>query len=340
MKRNNFKKCLFSCLLISITIVSFTACTVKDKETVISKDVSQDIKAEEKELRKAIDLGNDYLQQGKYDEARKSYEKAISMDKGNKYIYLEIKDKYMEKERFDDGFYIIKLAIDNKVDYANMKNVLEEIKKKFQIVDMKESIYRGDEYVLPKNVTIKVNEKNIDAPVKWNNTSVDTSKIGTFTFEGEAEEYGRIVKITLNVSEAKIGYVTQVYEENGNKHLKFDEVQFLGGEKGIEERRKDAERKGLTVSEESLKTDDGWFIKDDDEEITTYKISNNASFNLHDYVIDPLGDTQLKSVSYEVFKKAMIAKNSECPDKHSRNALCRIYLENGTIVKIESQYIP
>jgi len=340
MNKKSFKKYLALCLLISITATSFTACAVKNKETIISKNVSQDIKAEEKEIRKNIDLGNTYLQQGKYDEARKSYEKAISMDKGNKYTYLEIKDKYMEKGRLDDGFSIIKLAIDNKVDFVNMKNVLEEIKKKFEVTNKKESIYKGGKYNFSKNITLKINEKDIEVPVKWNNSEVDTSKVGYYTFQGEVEEYGRHIILTLEVQEPKVGYITQVYESDNNMYLKFDDAQFLIGEKGIEARRKDAEKKGITLSEEALRFDDGWFIQDDDEKITTYTISKDASFNLHACVIDPYANTELKPVSYETFKKAMNTINSRSADNHNRHALCWIYFENDVIVKVQSQYIP
>ena len=346
------KKYLVLCMLTSVAITIFTACATKDKETVISKNVSQDIKSEEKEIRKIIDLGNIYLQQGKYDDARKSYEKSISMDKGNKYIYLEIKDKYIEKGRLDDGFSIIKLALDNKVDYDSMKDVLEEIKKKFEITNVKDYIYQDEKYILPKSVTIKINEKDIEVPVKWNNTVVDTNKVGTYTFDGIAEECGRPIKLTLNVESTapKVGYVTQVYESDGNKYLKFDEAQFLMGAKGVEERKKNAQKKGLTVAEEMFEYDDGWFIKDDDEKITTYKISNNALLNLHAHLIDPYSNSDLKQVSFEIFKNTMTTKNSkivennggicESADNHNRMTLCWIYLEKDVIVKVQSQYTP
>ena len=147
-------------LLLSLLILVSTtsiACERKDKQKVISNNVSIEAKQDENLIQKNIELGNKYLKEAKYDEAKQSYEKAISLDKGNKQTYLTIKDKYVEKGRLDDAYYIIKSAIKNNVDIANMNKILAQISGKLEITNIQEYLQQNNKYALPDDVTMKIN---------------------------------------------------------------------------------------------------------------------------------------------------------------------------------------
>lgn len=193
-------------LSIGLIVFSVTmmGCTPKDKQIIASNDVSGELQLQGKDVNESIELGNDYLKQGKYDDAKKAYENAISKDPTNKQNYLDIKDKYVEKSRFDDAFYIIKLAVNNKVDIDNMNNILEEIKKNFQVISLEDTVYQNDKFTLPGKVDFKVNEQQIQGDVNWNISDINTSKVGTFTYEGTIDQYGRTVNQKLIVTAKKV----------------------------------------------------------------------------------------------------------------------------------------
>lgn len=197
MKKKSITLMIIFMLLLSSTAL---ACDRKDKQTVVSDNVSIEAKQGENEIQRDVELGDKNLQQDKYDDAKQYYEKAISLDKGNKNTYLTIKDKYLEKGRLDDAYYIIKLAIQNNVDTENMNKILEQIRGKFEIVNIKDHIKTNDKYTLPSEVTVKINNVDTKVPVKWNSSSeVDTSKAGKFTYEGNCVQYERKVELVLDI---------------------------------------------------------------------------------------------------------------------------------------------
>ncbi|HDK7173437.1 TPA: hypothetical protein PTV74_004027, partial [Clostridium botulinum] len=130
------KKAIVSLLLILIVMLSASGCGKKQKTSVLTNDVKQQEAMKENEIKKFIKDGTNFLNAGKYDDAKSSFEKAISMDKSNKSSYIEIKNKYMEKKRIDDAYYFIKLAVSNNVDTENMKKLLNDIKSKFEVTKL------------------------------------------------------------------------------------------------------------------------------------------------------------------------------------------------------------
>lgn len=199
MRGSYLKKIIVLALSLLLCISAFTACNAKDKQIVIANNMSQQAKAEENEISEKVKEGNKYLSVGKYEEARTIYENAISIDKGDKNTYLEIKDSYIEAGRLDDAFYIIKLAIENKVDTDNMKEQLEAIKKKFQVVNLTGSVNQNEYFKLPETATVKINNVDTEVNINWNISSIDTANPGTYTFEGIAQEYERPIKFVLTV---------------------------------------------------------------------------------------------------------------------------------------------
>lgn len=215
MKGDNFmrgyylKKIIVLTLALLLCISVFTACNAKEKQIVLTNNMSQQAKAEENEISEKIKEGNKYLSEGKYEEARTIYENAISIDKGNKNTYLKIKDSYIEAGRLDDAFYIIKLAIENKVDTDNMKVQLEAIKEKFQVVNLTGSVNQNEYFKLPETATVKINNVDTEVNINWNISSIDTAKPGTYTFEGTAQEYERPIKFVLTVNNQSSKATTQ-----------------------------------------------------------------------------------------------------------------------------------
>lgn len=220
MRSSYFKKILVLTLTLLLCISVFTACSAKDKQIVLSNNISQQAKAEENEISEKVKEGNKYLSEGKYEQARTIYENAISIDKGNKNTYLEIKDSYIEAGRLDDAFYIIKLAIENKVDTDSMKEQLEAIKKKFQVVNLTGSVNQNEYFKLPEAAAFKINNVDTKVDINWNISSIDTSNPGTYTFEGTAQEYERPIKFVLTVKKAVSNQPGNIAAQNAGSNSK------------------------------------------------------------------------------------------------------------------------
>lgn len=334
MKRNLLKRSLFILLLFVLTF-SLAACSAQEKQTVLSQNVSQEVKTEEVEIQNDVEQGNQYVDEGKYEDAKKTYEKAISLEPSNKDIYVKIKDKYIEKQRLDDAYYVTKLAINNNVEVNNMNAALEDIKKKFDVITIEKALNQNSNFTLQDTTSIKLNniEEVKDAPIKWNSTSVDTSKAGTLNYEGVIEQYGRSVKLVLNVmpiiKEKKIGYIKDVYESNGKRYIKVDEVEFYFGDKALEEGLKDKSDK-VYFEDGKYHIYDSYYIRNKNSEIKVYEIADNAAFNVCIYHYNMQGNSAItKDAPYMDFKKF---------SKETR--VTWIYLENNVVVKTEEQFTP
>ncbi|MGK0465080.1 hypothetical protein [Clostridium sp.] len=138
-----------------------------------------------------------------------------------------------------------------------------------------------------------------------------------------------IVKSKPIVKSKQIGYIAKVYEEDGKKYLKFDDVQFLMGKEAIEAAKKNGDAE--YENGEYFVYDD-YYIVNSNQERKSYIIADNASLNILGCWIDPFnGDGYNHSVSYNDFKN--ISSENE-------NMLCYIYAENNVVVKVEGQYTP
>jgi len=332
MQKNTIKK-LLSLFLLLIIALSMIACEPKDKEVVVADDVSAQAKIEENEVKQSMELGNKYLDEGNYEKAKKAYEESISMGINNKDTYLKIKDKYLEKKRFDDAYYIIKLAIENNIDTDNMKNILGSIKKNFEEINIENSIKQNNGYELPKETIVNINGKDIKGIIKWDNSNVDTSTPGIFNYKGAVEQYGRAVNLRLNIApivkEKKIGWIKEI----NDSYIALDEVEFYMYDEAFNEAKKDNSDKLVRDGETGkLYVLDSYYIRNNSEEITTYTIDENSIFEICKHSIIETSTGDLIPVSYETLKKAV--------DDHKRGILCWIYTEDNRITKIQEQYIP
>ncbi|MGO5075673.1 Ig-like domain-containing protein [Clostridium sporogenes] len=357
------KKAIISLTLILIVMLSASGCGKKQKTSILTNDVKQQEAMKENEIKKFIKEGTNFLNAGKYDDAKSSFEKAISMDKSNKRAYIEIKNKYMEKKRIDDAYYFIKLAVSNNVDTENMKKLLNDVKSKFEVTKVYVNVYQDNEYKLPDKIKAKINNQDKEVGVVWNNKSVDTSKVGTIKYEGKIEQYDRIAELYLEIIEIEketkkedntkkvkntqeknknekvkevkegkqIGFINGIYEQNGKRYLKFDEVEFFHN-KDVNDRT--AEREAIKDGKKIL-TDDGrlendFYIRNKDKSLETYEISPNAYIYICGYR-NNLNALDLQKVNYESFKNLGFDHG---------NFLAYICVENNVIVRIEEQFIP
>jgi len=334
MQKNTIKK-LLSLFLLLAAALFLIACEPEEKEVAIAPDVRVQAKAEENKVKQSMELGNKYLNEGDYEKAIKAYEESISTEINNKYTYLKIKDKYIEKNRFDDAYYIIKLAIENNVDIDNMKNILEGIKENFEEINLEDSVKQNNGYELPKETIVNINGKDIKGIIKWDNSNVDTSTTGIFNYKGAVEQYGRAVNLRLNIApivkEKKIGWIKEI----NDSYIALDEVEFYMYDEALNEAIKDNSKKVIRDEDTGkLYVSDSYYIRNNSDEITTYTIDENTVFEICKYLLREVPNaSEVEPVSYETLKKAV-------DDYYERGLLCWIYTEDNKITKIEQQYIP
>ena len=190
MKKTAIIQVLSLVLLSSIIIAAVEQYTPTSKEVVISSNIREDIKAEEEEVDFLKRKAKEYLKQSNFEEAKALYEKAILMDKTNKDLYVEINDEYINCNRLDDAYGIIRMAIDNKVDVDNMMTISSDIKSRFDKIEYSHSTIEGQKYELPSEGVININGENITVPI---------SNTGRFVYEGVNEQYGRSFILNLDV---------------------------------------------------------------------------------------------------------------------------------------------
>ncbi|AJD92224.1 hypothetical protein JMA_29070 [Jeotgalibacillus malaysiensis] len=66
--------------------------------------------------------------------------------------------------------------------------------------DIYQEVYQWDDFTLPTQVTVQMNNGTLEEKaVTWNTTEVDTSTIGSITFEGSIENYDESAKLHLEV---------------------------------------------------------------------------------------------------------------------------------------------
>lgn len=228
-------------ILILIALTILTGCTPKDSESVIFKDVKFESQKEEKEIKEIIELATSYLNSGRYNEAKEEFENAISKNTLNAEIYKKIEKIYMDKGRYDDAYYIINMAISNNVDVDNMKMILDDIKSKFEVITLNNSVYINEGFTLPQTVSFEVNGETIEKEVTWNNKDVYTSAVGTYSYEGYVEPYGRTVNQVLVVSEKPVDkYINKEFgfslifpDDWKGKYVILEDIEALTGNKGI-----------------------------------------------------------------------------------------------------------
>ncbi len=342
MKINKFLLCSVAFVMFTSAVI-MVGCKNKDKEIVLSQNVAKDIQVEENEIEKYIKEGNKFLEEKKYAEARKSYEAAITKGKNDKQIYTDIKDEYIKKKRYDDAYYIIKLAIDNKVDTENMENILASIRGKMEGVELSYDIYEDDiSFALPEEVEIIVDNNKIKDYVLWEKSKIDIlNQPGQYSYNGVTKEYGRNVHVTVNIKEnmydSRIGYVKNIYTDNNIIYISFDEVEFYTGEDALVEAKKD--NKAIKEEDGTYIVYDDYYIRNSVVETKVYEVSKDVAMNLLAYEVNPDNNKiDFQTVNYDTFKKHI--------DKYKKNTsaaralLCKVDMKNSIVASISRQFTP
>lgn len=361
MKFNKFILCFAAIIIVTGTTL-IGGCKNKDKEIVLSDNVAEDIQVEENEIEKYIKEGNKFLEEKNYTEARKSYEAAIAKGKNDKQIYMDIKDQYLNKNRYDDAYYIIKLAIENKVDIENMEKVLSSIREKMEGVELSYEIYEGNgSFSLPEEVEVTVDNNKVKDYVLWGKENLGISnEPGQYSYNGVTKEYGRNVHVTLNVKEnikenikenvkdvydSKIGYITDMYKENNKIYISFDEVQFYFGEEALIEAKKD--NKAELQEDGTYFKADGYYIRNSVVQTKVYDVSDSVTMKLLAYEVNPDNNTiDLQDVNYDTLKNYIDNNKYQYEDCYKdgvgepRGILFKIDTKNNIVTTISKHYTP
>ncbi|MBE6054520.1 MAG: tetratricopeptide repeat protein, partial [Clostridium sartagoforme] len=276
---------ILSSLFIIFTLLTLFSCNNTSKKITVSEDTINEVSIEESEIIKSIAAAEKLLDEGKLQEAKEYFNKAIRIDKTNKDTYLRIKDKYLSINNTDEAYSIIKTAITNNVDTENMKLILKEISSKFELIKLPFTVYQDSNYSLPNEVSINMYDTEISIPITWSTTTVDTSNLGTFTYEGYNDEYGRKVIIDLtiieNVYDKQIGCIKNIYSINGKTYIDIDLVEFyLGDEISLAEAIKD-NNAGINEKGEYF-LPNPYYIRNNYSKLTTYEISKDCLIQLMD----------------------------------------------------------
>ncbi|MDU4892257.1 MAG: tetratricopeptide repeat protein [Clostridium sp.] len=316
----------------------FVGCVGKDKEIVISDDIEQVVHFEESEVEKFISEGNKFLSENNYEEARKSYDAALSKESNNKQLYLDIKDKYIEAQRYDDAYYIVNLAIKNNVDTEEMNKILVSIRGKMETVNVFFEKYKGDaDFKLTDEVTINVEGNSVTDYVVWSDwDNINTA--GQYVYHGVTKEYGRNVEATLNIYEKKIGFVRDVFVKDDGIYISFDDAEFYKDKEAYDEARKDGELSYSQDGKEYLP--DGYYIRNNDKSEVTYKVSESATYNLCAYLVKSSKKSSLdvELVDFETFKAHI---NKYKGDKWGEGSLLFIIdIKLDNVTDFTMQYTP
>ena len=358
MKLSIIKKLLF--LIITCIPLTVLSCSNTSKKITLSENTENEISLEESEIIKSITAGEKLLDEGKLEEAKENFSKAISLDKTNKDTYLRIKDKYISINKLDEAYNIVKSAISNNVDIENMKLLLKEISSKFEVINLTSSIYQYSNYALPKNANITILGDSVQIPITWDNEIVDTESLGTFKYEGFNEEYGRkvIMNITIleNVYDKQIGCIKNVYSSNGKTYIDVDLVElYLGFEEAVAEAIKD--NKAAINENGEYFLPNSYYIRNNSTKLTTYEVSNSCliqllarDFSTLGYDIEYTGTShELNPVSFDEFKKYISVRNIIFLESNSKNeiktitdttTLFWIEIKNGVTNSIYRQHTP
>lgn len=354
MQRKKLIKLLISTVILVPLL--FISCNNSSKKITISDDTQSEVALEESEILAAVTDGEKLIDEGKFEEAKEEFIKAINLDKTNKEMYLRIKDKYLSVDKTDEAYYFIKTAVTNNVDVENMKSVLKDISNKFEKINIQTSVYQNSNYSLPQQVITMISGEQVNIPVSWGNQPVDTANVGTFTFQGYNEDYGRSITVELtvleNVYDKQIGSINKIYTSNGKTYIDVDLVEFYTGEEALGEAKKDnAAAYDETTGEYFLPF--GNYIRNNYSTITTYEVSKDSIYQLYFLDLLALGYgsesqvQELHTVSYETFKSYIDMMYKMQVDyghvvdgeiESSKTTLCWIELKNNKVQSIYRKY--
>lgn len=226
-------------------------------------------------------------------------------------------------------FIILSTLILLSCSNTSKKNTVLEVTK------LSNSVYQDDKYILPSEVNIKISDKEILIPITWNNENIDTSNPGIFTYEGYNDEFGSKVIMELTVLETtwdkQMGYIKKIYKEKNKTYIDVDLIEFYNGDEALKEAIKD--NKAIQDDDGSYYMFPNYYIRNDDEKITTYEISDNCILKLLSFDLDPYSSSipELINVDYDTFA-THINKGSSLP--------FNIDIKNNSAYAVYKKFLP
>lgn len=318
---------------ITTVMLGITGCAKNQRPIALSINVSQAIMPQEVTTENLIAKGINLLNESKYEDAKVTFEKAISMDKSNKDAYIEIKNKYIEKQRLDDACHFLKLSISNNIDTEYMKEQLSDIESQFEITKIDVRVFQSEAYELPRKIKAKINNEEKEVDVIWENNSVDTNKLGTTKYQGVIEPYGRRAELNLTVKKLGDKKITvlasNIYKQDGIWYIECDDIEFFRNyANGPNDMSASIEAKkdGKTASCD-------WYIRNTNKNIQTFIIDPDAALYIcqHWLEIDYDNAAIVKKVSLNQFESLNI---------NMTRYICYLYLDNNVVTKLVEQYTP
>lgn len=105
-----------------------------------------------------------------------------------------------EEKLLNDAIYRDKIA---KAIADNIEKNMSNLNTKIKLVnDVNINAYQGEQCNLPSKISaINTDNKDIQVPVTWDKSSVDTSKVGTIRVKGKIEGYDKSVIVTIVISD-------------------------------------------------------------------------------------------------------------------------------------------
>lgn len=156
------------------------------------------IQIEPKNVEARVELAKLYIKTSKPDEAEKILKEAIGINPKKMEPYLELAKLYISK---NNPVNAIKILVDGykAVGSQSIKSMLKDLESKITVDNIKKTIILGENYSLPKEVTVKINNIEVQFPIKWDISSADITKVGISEVAGTLENTGIGIKLTINV---------------------------------------------------------------------------------------------------------------------------------------------
>lgn len=320
-------------LIIFLFTIQLISCTNKNKKVTVSNDIEKESFVEEKQVTELITNGKKLLLEDKFIEAKINFIKAISLDKNNKNIYLEIKDSYLNVNRLDDAYYIIKVALLNDVDKEYMENILNDISNNFDLINLSATVTQNSTYTLPNDINLEINNNTVSLPIFWTNSIVDTSELGSFKYEGVNKEFGRKVVMNILVSSndytTKYGYLKNVSMKDNKIYADFDLVDAYFYDKALEEAIKDNK---ATKNEYGEYVYDNPYIRNVSDKITSYELNTNFAYTKYYSEVVPFNDSMIYQSKQEVINyEDLYSFYTNSEKSKFDNKLLKIYIKNNLI---------
>lgn len=156
------------------------------------------LKLKPNSIEARIGLAKAYTKAGKADEAEKILKEAINTNTEKAETYLELAKLYISENNPFNAIDILneghKAANDEAIGL-----MIEEIISKMTVDNIDTTISVGENYSLPENVTVKINNAEVQYPANWEKTSIDTAKVGVYAINGTLENTSLKIKQTINV---------------------------------------------------------------------------------------------------------------------------------------------